>query len=315
MVATNHDEFSEPGALAALAERAGRRLPGRRSVERVRRRAGVRVRERGGRPRSGARAAADRDTDRVAVSRVLVTGGAGTIGTAVVRRLLDDGEFEVRVSDQREPPAWMARACEVHTADLRDLASRATRARRLRARRPPGRDRGRHRQLPQASRTRCSRRTTPSTTRSSARRSSRSVERLVYVSSSMVVRARAGVPDDRGVARPHAHAALVVRVLEARRRVLLPRGARRVRPALLDRAALQRLRAGRDARRRARHRAHRAGPDRARAAAGAAVPDLRLGRADAHAHAHRRHRARHRGRARRTTRRSARTSTSRRTRS
>jgi nucleoside-diphosphate-sugar epimerase len=57
------------------------------------------------------------------VSRVLVTGGAGTIGTAVVRRLLDEGEFEVRVSDQSEPPAWMSAACEVHTADLRDLAA------------------------------------------------------------------------------------------------------------------------------------------------------------------------------------------------
>jgi UDP-glucose 4-epimerase len=55
------------------------------------------------------------------VSRVLVTGGAGTIGTAVVRRLLDDGQLEVRVSDQRRPPAWMTEACEVHTGDLRDL--------------------------------------------------------------------------------------------------------------------------------------------------------------------------------------------------
>jgi UDP-glucose 4-epimerase len=57
------------------------------------------------------------------VSRVLVTGGAGTIGTAVVRRLLDDGEFDVRVSDQHEAPAWMSDACEVHTGDLRDLGS------------------------------------------------------------------------------------------------------------------------------------------------------------------------------------------------
>jgi len=56
------------------------------------------------------------------VSRVLVTGGAGTIGTAVVRRLLRDGRWSVRVSDQREAPAWMADACEVHTGDLRALA-------------------------------------------------------------------------------------------------------------------------------------------------------------------------------------------------
>jgi UDP-glucose 4-epimerase len=63
------------------------------------------------------------------VSRALVTGGAGTIGAAVVRRLLRDPEFEVRVSDQREAPTWMREGCEVHTGDLRSLdeARRATR--------------------------------------------------------------------------------------------------------------------------------------------------------------------------------------------
>jgi len=54
------------------------------------------------------------------LARVLVTGGAGTIGSAVVRRLVSDGVFEVRVSDQREAPAWMREHCEIHTADLRD---------------------------------------------------------------------------------------------------------------------------------------------------------------------------------------------------
>ncbi|HEY2767858.1 MAG TPA: NAD(P)-dependent oxidoreductase [Solirubrobacteraceae bacterium] len=63
------------------------------------------------------------------MSRVLVTGGAGTIGAAVVRRLLADPAYEVRVSDQRPAPQWMREGCEVHTGDLRDLeeARRASR--------------------------------------------------------------------------------------------------------------------------------------------------------------------------------------------
>jgi nucleoside-diphosphate-sugar epimerase len=50
---------------------------------------------------------------------VLVTGGAGAIGSAIVGRLLADPSFEVRVSDQRETPQWMREGCEVHTGDLR----------------------------------------------------------------------------------------------------------------------------------------------------------------------------------------------------
>ena len=56
-------------------------------------------------------------------ARVLVTGGAGTIGSAVVRRLTNDGQWDVRVSDQRAAPDWMRERCDVHTADLRDLDS------------------------------------------------------------------------------------------------------------------------------------------------------------------------------------------------
>ena len=55
------------------------------------------------------------------MSRVLVTGGAGMIGAAVVRRLLGDPDFEVRVSDQRAAPQWMREGCEVHRGDLREL--------------------------------------------------------------------------------------------------------------------------------------------------------------------------------------------------
>ncbi len=60
------------------------------------------------------------------MSRVLVTGGAGTIGAAVVRRLLGDPAWEVRVSDQRAAPQWMREGCEVHTGDLRELAQTRT---------------------------------------------------------------------------------------------------------------------------------------------------------------------------------------------
>jgi UDP-glucose 4-epimerase len=56
------------------------------------------------------------------MSRVLVTGGAGTIGAAVVGRLLRDPDWEVRVSDQRPAPAWMREGCEIHTGDLREPA-------------------------------------------------------------------------------------------------------------------------------------------------------------------------------------------------
>jgi nucleoside-diphosphate-sugar epimerase len=55
------------------------------------------------------------------MGRVLVTGGAGNIGAAVVRRLLRDPGWEVRISDHRQPPAWMLEGCEVQLGDLREL--------------------------------------------------------------------------------------------------------------------------------------------------------------------------------------------------
>jgi UDP-glucose 4-epimerase len=56
------------------------------------------------------------------MTRVLVTGGAGTIGSAVVKRLLGDPAWEVRVADHRPAPQWMREACEITTVDLREAA-------------------------------------------------------------------------------------------------------------------------------------------------------------------------------------------------
>src|SRR5256714_9927828 len=55
------------------------------------------------------------------MARVLVTGGVGTIGAAVVRRLVRDPDWEVRVSDRREAPGWMREAAEIHSGDLREV--------------------------------------------------------------------------------------------------------------------------------------------------------------------------------------------------
>jgi UDP-glucose 4-epimerase len=56
------------------------------------------------------------------MTRVLVTGGAGTIGSAVAKRLLGDPAWEVRIADHRPAPQWMREACEVTGGDLREAS-------------------------------------------------------------------------------------------------------------------------------------------------------------------------------------------------
>src|SRR5262249_34525296 len=73
-------------------------------------------------PASRASAKSDEPRARRRMNRVLVTGGAGMIGQAVVARLLRDKAFEVRCADQREAPPWIRQGCEVNLGDLRDPA-------------------------------------------------------------------------------------------------------------------------------------------------------------------------------------------------
>src|SRR5437763_12379892 len=55
--------------------------------------------------------------------KVLVTGGAGMIGAAVIRRLARDQALEIKVADHRTAPEWMRGLAELHSADLREPGS------------------------------------------------------------------------------------------------------------------------------------------------------------------------------------------------
>lgn len=55
------------------------------------------------------------------MSRVFVSGGGGAIGNAVVRQLLADPAYDVRVADHQDAPQWMREACEIRSADLSDF--------------------------------------------------------------------------------------------------------------------------------------------------------------------------------------------------
>jgi UDP-glucose 4-epimerase len=54
------------------------------------------------------------------MSRVLVTDGTSALGAALVRRLLRDPAYDVRVADERPAPQWMREGCEIHAGGLRD---------------------------------------------------------------------------------------------------------------------------------------------------------------------------------------------------
>jgi nucleoside-diphosphate-sugar epimerase len=54
------------------------------------------------------------------MSRVLVTDGTNPLGVALVRRLLRDPAYDVRVADERPAPQWMREGCEIHAGDVRE---------------------------------------------------------------------------------------------------------------------------------------------------------------------------------------------------
>jgi len=56
------------------------------------------------------------------MSRVLVTGGVGALGAGIVRRLLADPNYDVRVADSRPAPQWMRETCELRGGEESELA-------------------------------------------------------------------------------------------------------------------------------------------------------------------------------------------------
>ena len=289
VVATNHTAYSTPGGARARSARA--RRPTASSSTRGTRFGAAQVFAYAASRSRCARSCAP-------MSRVLVTGGAGTIGAAVVRRLLARPRLRgPRVRPARRRRSWMREGCEVHTGDLRELDEAREAIARLHARHPPGRDRRRDRELPQAA-AHADRGQQRALQRGLPRRARRRRRALhLRVSSSMVFERADGVPDAPRSTCPTARPALGLRLLEAHGRGLLPRRARRARAAR-TRSAARSTPTGPGEMPDAEPGIAHAVPDLIRKVARRPAPaaDLRLGRADAHAHARRRHRRRDRDR-------------------
>ena len=256
VVATNHSAF-DAGALRAIAEPRGRRLPGRRPVERARRRPGLRLRRRG-------RGAAARVSARPRHRRRRHDRRGRRAPAAARPRLRGP-----RLRPARRRRTGCARAARSTAA----TCASSTR----RARRPRGCTHVIHlaaivggianfHKLPHTL-TEVNNALYNAVFRAAL---DEDVERFVYVSLLDGLRAREQFPTTEDYLRdcPVPRSAYGFSKLD--RRGLLPRRARRARAAVHDLPPVQRLRAGRDARGRAGHRPRGAGPDPqvARAASG-----------------------------------------------
>ena len=125
IVATNHSEFERPETFGEIVARAS---PDCLLVDPWNASAPGRCSRTSPSPR---RCAPSRRPARLSasppVNRVLVTGGAGMIGSAVVRRLLRDPAWEIRVSDHRPAPTGCARGARSRPATCATATSRGRR--------------------------------------------------------------------------------------------------------------------------------------------------------------------------------------------
>ena len=142
VVATNHSEFRDAGALRAIADSAAARRARRRPVELLgRRRRSSRYAEPRSPPLAGPAATASVRPCRVSSSPAAPARSARPSCAACCATPTG----RCASSDQREAPQWMREGCEVHTGDLRDLDEAREAIAGLLARHPPRGDRRRHR--------------------------------------------------------------------------------------------------------------------------------------------------------------------------